>query len=315
MPAIVTHHMFGVEAYGELASDIGAEAICRDAFLLGNQGPDPLLFLRALPVGAHLRKLGGLMHAERPSELLFAFHRCFVDARAGRDARALKAYALGFLCHYLLDSTVHPLVFAQQRAYCDSGMEGLSREHDWHGIHFLIEADLDEYVLASKLGVTVREFLPHREILRCSRETLAAISTAYADLSQAMYGNRVPSSLFAASVELYRCVQFMLDGRRSPLVQRLDYARLAGPHFLAVDALTHSSTLRVDTLFANHDHIPWPHHHNSGEIVSESFDDLYALAFSHALELVPRFARRDITPDDCRAMTGGRNFSGKVVES
>ena len=314
MPAIITHHMFGTDVYGELAPIIGSADACREAFLLGNQGPDPLLFLRALPLGVFIRKIGGLMHAERPSELLLAFHGRFVDSRTGEAASVLKAYALGFLCHYLLDSAVHPLVFAQQRAYCDSGMEGLSRVHDWHGIHFLIEAELDEYVLASKLGVTVREFPPHREILRCTAEALKPISTAYADVARVMYRKKVPMPLFAASVELYRCVQLMLDGRRSHIAHRVDYARLAGPYFLTVDTLTHSGTLRVDTPFANHDHIPWPHHHNPGEIVNESFDDLFALAFSRALEFLPLFAQRNITLDDCRDITCGRNFSGKIVE-
>ena len=314
MPAIITHHLFGTDVYGELASIIGSEDAARDAFLLGNQGPDPLLFLRVFPLGAFVRKIGGLMHAERPSELLLTFHERFVDSRPADEADILRAYALGFLCHYLLDSAVHPLVFAQQRADCDSGVEGLSRKHDWHGIHFLIEAELDEYVLASKLGVTVREFPPHREILRCPVEALAPISMAYADVARAMYGKGVPTQLFAASVGLYRFVQLMLDERRSPIVQRIDYARLAGSHFLAVDTLTHSGTLRVDTPFANHDHVPWPHHHNLGEVVSESFDDLFVSAFSRALEVLPRFARRDVMLDDCCAITCGRNFSGKIVE-
>ena len=319
MPAIVTHHIFGTEVYAALSEVIGAGNEERDAFLLGNHGPDPLLFLKVLPGRPWFRGLGGLMHSQRPSDVLFSLHERFVRQGGSPESPAyvdgvLVAYALGFLCHYLLDSAVHPLVFAQQRAFCDSGLEGLTREHDWHNIHFLIEAELDEYVLASKLGVTVREFPPHCEILKCQEGPLMRVSSAYSDMAYALYRRRAPKSLFATGVWLYRLAQLMFDLRRSDAGRRCDYARLAGRYYPLVDALTHSGVLRCASPFANDDHVPWPHHHNEGEVVSESFDELYARAFARSLDLVPRFASEDVALANCQAITRGLNFSGKRVE-
>ena len=57
-----------------------------------------------------------------------------------RDIKRYKfIYLLGFLCHYLLDSTVHPLVYANQYALCDAGIDGLSRE-DGSEVHAVIES-------------------------------------------------------------------------------------------------------------------------------------------------------------------------------
>lgn len=39
-----------------------------------------------------------------------------------------RAYALGYVCHYLLDSTVHPLIISQVNALCGAGVEGLTTE-------------------------------------------------------------------------------------------------------------------------------------------------------------------------------------------
>lgn len=333
MPAIVTHQLFGMEAYSKLSSTIGVSPNAREAFLLGNHGPDPLLFLKALPISSFYRSLGGLLHSQRPSKVLYAFHRRFVeggqcenngsssgsfDGRSKPDSQdqlsVLRAYALGFLCHYLLDSAVHPLVFAQQRAYCDLAEAGLTRDRDWHSVHFLIEADLDEYVLASKLGVTVKEFVPHREALRCSNASVARVSSAYSDAIFDLCGRNVSKDTFAAGVSLYRAAQHVLDSRRSRIWKRLDYMRLTGRYYVSLDSLTHSGGFRKQTPFANEDHVPWPHHHNEGEVVRESFDDLYDCALARALEFVPRYAEPCFSLEDCRDITEGLNYSGKRVE-
>ena len=83
MPGIATHYVYGLEVYRELFPEIGAGVAQRDAFLLGNQGPDPLFYLVVSPLAKRLRSLGSTMHAQKTPELLHAFHRCFVSAAGG----------------------------------------------------------------------------------------------------------------------------------------------------------------------------------------------------------------------------------------
>ena len=75
-----------------------------------------------------------------------------------------RAYALGFLCHYALDSTVHPLVYCHEHALCDAGEPGLTRD-DGSEVHGVIESELDEMVLFAKRGDTVATFNPSRRDL------------------------------------------------------------------------------------------------------------------------------------------------------
>ena len=49
MPAIITHDLFGEAVYEGDAYFIGIDPEQRFAFLLGNQGPDPLFYARANP--------------------------------------------------------------------------------------------------------------------------------------------------------------------------------------------------------------------------------------------------------------------------
>ena len=45
MPAILTHDFFGQDVYAAHSHVIGKSIDEKDAFLLGNQGPDPLFYL------------------------------------------------------------------------------------------------------------------------------------------------------------------------------------------------------------------------------------------------------------------------------
>ncbi len=76
-----------------------------DAFMWGANGPDPLFCYQMYnPFRKyHLSKLGTVMHNQRTGLFLQNMFRM-----AATDAQ--KDYCLGFLCHYALDSTIHPYV-------------------------------------------------------------------------------------------------------------------------------------------------------------------------------------------------------------
>ena len=143
MPAIMTHDFFGKDVYDECFSTIGMTADERDAFLLGNQGPDPLFYTLIDPALKDFRNVGDVMHHERPTSLICAMRLAY-EALDSSDRASGRAYALGFLCHYLLDSAMHPLVYAEQYAFCDAGVEGLDRSAGSY-VHAEIERDFDEW--------------------------------------------------------------------------------------------------------------------------------------------------------------------------
>ena len=67
MPAILTHDFFGRDFYAANNALIGESPDARDAFLLGNQGPDPLFYLVAAPDMKAFTSLGSNMHHDRPT--------------------------------------------------------------------------------------------------------------------------------------------------------------------------------------------------------------------------------------------------------
>lgn len=313
MAGTATHYIFGLEAYGRLADVVGIDSLAREAFLLGNFGPDPFLFLKAIPAARKYHKVGTYMHQRLPSELLSAVHGRFVTVDDATSAT--RAYALGFLCHYLLDSAVHPLVVGQQVAICAYGIEGLRGRRARRAAHATIETEVDELMMTAKLGATAAEIVPHRSMFRCSAQLLGDVSRRIADVFDEVYGIRIPLRLFSQAYYVNKACQAAFDSKCAGLRRHVDYVALLGRLSPYVQSMTYSGAPRYATPLANDDHVPWPHPHHDGLIVADSFGELYASAFTRALEVLPDYGGQAFGLDECAALTDGINFSGKRVSA
>jgi hypothetical protein len=110
----------------------------RQMFYLGSQGPDMLFFSHASVFPGSLHKYGNLMHGTKVYEVI-----SFFEDYAGNDP-ALYSYIQGYLCHYALDSTAHPLIFAVTDATVkkNGGKTGVT--------HVGLEAEIDVWILQQR---------------------------------------------------------------------------------------------------------------------------------------------------------------------
>ena len=257
MPAILTHEFFGRDTYEGVAADLGfLSSSERDAFFLGNQGPDPLFYLELDPRAKEQDVVGRLMHRQRPAALLASLHDA-LSMLPQAERPVAKAYAAGFLCHYLLDSAVHPLVFSEQYGICDAGVEGLDRT-DGRAVHAEIERDLDEMVLYVKSGTTIEDFLPFREVLIANDETLKVIDKLFFYMNLWSFSRTVTLDCYTRAVKSFRLVQHALytpagiKGRVIAPIERLvDHAR-----YSQYRAMAHRVRPEARSDFENAEHLP-----------------------------------------------------------
>lgn len=312
MPAILTHHFFGQDALGAVASVLGFESFEeQDAFLLGNQGPDPLFYLVADPLlDASTHDLGEVMHHQRPTHLLLALRDALTNLSPS-ERHIGEAYAAGFLCHYLLDSTEHPFVFAWQYGLCDAGIDGLDRS-DGGRVHAEIERDLDEAVLFAHKGVTIQEFLPWKECLRASNETLAVIDKLYSYVIRWVYGRSVPRHLYTHALMSLRCMQHLYWAPHScklDTITRLEHL-FSNQRYSLYRAMSHRVRAERSSDFDNREHSLWKDPFNNN-VRSESFEDLYHAAQGRVSAVIQLFFSGDFNEQAAYLITGGLNFSGE----
>lgn len=310
MPAIITHHLFGQDVYNDLYSLVGGSRDEADAFLLGNQGPDPLFYAFLSPSLRKHNHLGNTMHIQKPASLLAAFKNSF-SILSSAELPLGRAYALGFLCHYTLDSTVHPYIFFHEYRLCDAGEPSLSRA-DEDVVHIFIESELDELVLFKKREETITTFNPSAEILKASDFVLNTISKMFAYVALTVYGEIAPADMFTHAVKNFRLAQrafYSPRGVKRTLGGKIE--RLAHSHSL-FQALSHRAVELAESPFDNNAHEPWENPF-TGKTSTASFWDLYREALTKAHDNIMVFDGDTFDMAAARSITGDLNFSGDMT--
>ncbi|WP_283170953.1 zinc dependent phospholipase C family protein [Curtanaerobium respiraculi] len=312
MPAIITHDLFGRDFHQRAPQLVGSGKDERLAFLLGNQGPDPLFYAVAdfrIRQWAHA---GTVMHQQNSAALLAALPHA-VAALPPTDRAVGRAWAHGFMCHYALDSTMHPLVHAIVYALCDAGVQGFSRQ-DASMVHGVVESDLDEMALSVKKGVTVREFKPYERILRGDAVLLDACSSLFSTLARRAFGYAMPRGTYADAVRAFRRVQRFLYApgeTKRRLVKRAEQRLTHG--YSRYDAMAHRAILHERSDFDNEEHVPWINPF-TGAQSDASFWDLYRRALGRAEEAVRAMDKPGFDVEAALGLTGGINFSGRIAD-
>ena len=164
MPSTYAHRHFGADVLQQLPAalqdQIGKN---RALFDVGLHGPDLLFYYHAAksnPVSA----LGNAMH-EQPGRVFFTRARGVVNT--ARNKNAALAYALGFVCHFALDSTCHPYV---ERYTRESGVS-----------HCEIETEFDNALMRED-GLDPIKFFTASHI-KPSRERAEVIAPFYEGLT------------------------------------------------------------------------------------------------------------------------------------
>ena len=167
MPALITHHIFGEDVIASLPDGIVSGEEEKLAFLLANQGPDPLLArFSTLPATARAcHRLARLIQGGCVTRAFWAL-RDGVSRLPASDEGVGRAFALGFLGHYALDRAAHPLVVSQQRALAEVDRTLAAVAHD---VHAVIESDIDSWILWEKRGATVLERPAAGNLMRTER--------------------------------------------------------------------------------------------------------------------------------------------------
>ncbi|MEG0323271.1 MAG: peptidase [Raoultibacter sp.] len=308
MPAIITHDFFGQDVYHDLHTTIGETRDEYEAFLLGNQGPDPLFYTVINPRLHEFNHLGSTMHDEKPSELIAAFKQG-LSVLSEDEYPVGRAYVLGFLCHYTLDVTMHPFVFATQFALSDAGVEGLSRA-DGHELHGTIESEFDEMVLFTKSGKTVASFDPSAEILRASDFALTTISKLYAYVAMTVYGLFIPADMFMTAAKSFRFVQgvfYSPSGAKRAAIGTIEELFRRHSFF---QSMSHRPIELTESQFDNREHAEWRDPFTDA-VNTESFWDLYTIAQEKARHNIDMIAAKSFGLDQAQEITGELNFSGE----
>lgn len=281
MPAIITHHLFGIDVLSRVGGGAFAKRDERDAFLLGNQGPDPLFFAVFTPQLVELKKMASKLHTQNVDATIDAMRR-YTRILSQPNLGVVDAWLCGYLCHFALDSMTHPFVFALERSYTQAGVEGLGEEAAG-AVHNQIEADLDMMMLQRNTGKGLREFVVPRQTLRGSSRVLTAVDSLLGYAVLEAYGEKLPQDAYARGVKDYRTsmqVLYSPKGIKRALVGMIE--RIFSPHSRA-QASSHRADAGANTPYNNGENDTWVNPWTN-DTNNSSFVELYTKALDVATD-------------------------------
>lgn len=287
MPACITHHLFA----GDVLERLGTPDIDRCLYDWGAQGPDFLFchryFQSVMDKSTQsLKEYGSALHRDSPTVTLNAM-RDFV-----RKAPAYRSYALGFLCHYALDSTAHPYVNARAVEMAEE------RPHENPGtMHGEIEAAWDAIALRWKTGKLPSE-IKLGDMFPKNEGAQRKIARLYRELLFSVYGKDVgEDELYQATKDAHFLFSVCTDrtGLKRGLFSFIEKNR---PSSVTSHLVPLTEDPEAD--FANTAHLEWAH---NGETHTEDFFQLYDQALELAAKLCGNYDAADF-----KALTGDRPF-------
>lgn len=289
MPAIITHHLFGEEAARRLPADFALAQEELLAFLLGNQGPDPFYFCFTDTPGRVriCHEFADAMHRAHVVDALMCVHDT-VRYLPVDDQGVGRAFSLGLVAHYLLDSEAHAFILSQEGALCGAGV-GLDDAHD--EVHALIESELDTWMLWSARNQTIADSPAWANLTRTERVGRVA-GTLFAQLAWEVFGLKLGADCLEGCLRDYELLYRAIDPTGNPYGTLLSKTeRLRSRHSI-LSALSHGATPTDGCPAANLDCRPWVDP-LTGQVQTTSFPDV----FYDALELWPALAESFVYGD------------------
>ena len=195
MADFLTHDMLGLEIMRSCGSEIKTRLEeYPEAFRWGCQGPDPLFYRRLWEGGGPWHPLAGRMHTEDTTGL-FESMAAHVIGLKGWAREACAAYLDGFLCHYALDSTIHPYVYYLQRR-----VEAKNPQLHKGTVHCQIETDIDIALYAVRGGRNIWDYAPDDGHLLPGMQKMQ-LARMLARVSEEVYGRVLPEEEASAAFD------------------------------------------------------------------------------------------------------------------
>lgn len=138
MPATVTHAFFAKDVYDILPTTISDKLDLGRCKMFG-QSVDSLLFYNLFSIlpGKNIRKFSFTFH-ETQSQEFFINLLHYIKENKIQDSDTYS-FLMGFICHYVLDSTIHPFVYYKTGFF----QKGKPETYKYNNVHLFMEVFLD----------------------------------------------------------------------------------------------------------------------------------------------------------------------------
>ncbi len=310
MPAIVTHSFFADDVLKDIGDSLLKNEISsrRDLFYLGAQGPDIFFYYKANPWIRYdgIEKLGNIMH-ESMVDSFFKESFGYLDSLTEDNGfYDLLTYLVGYMCHYFLDRTAHPLI--HYSAGIDNRLTRATRKYYNH--HRRLESTIDYFSLIRR-AVDPVSFKSY-ELVSLRKRFEPVLIGYYIFILDKVYDIVItPEQVRSAIHDISKVLKYLYDPTGLKfLIFRLLELFMGGRDEITSSMLPRKLKNGLDYL--NLGHRTWIHPCGINSKSNASFWDLYTEALnetSKSMDLISNYLESGRLPNGLIEMTGNISYS------
>ena len=282
MPATITHAFFAKDVYDILPMEIRKE-LDSDRCKMFGQSTDSLMFYNLFSIlpGKKIRKMQPYFHMNHTQDFFINLLH-YIKENQLNDIDTYS-FLVGFICHYVLDSTVHPYVVYKTGCF----QRGNPSTYKYNNVHAFMETFLDNDMVARRCKTNPYQFDLASfcfDLRPFSKELMGAISYSFDTTFQLKNMDTIYyKSLKQMKNALVLCRRDP-SGIKKSIYKFVD--TITPRSFYRFEAVSYHYPLKDNHNYLNLNHTLWRNPAVYEMTSTESFVDLYLKAIKKAKVIV-----------------------------
>lgn len=160
MPSSVTHSYFVKDVYNRLTFK---NKLSLNNFIVYGQGPDPYFFynFHLSKKSKEIHKINKAMQHSKVNEHFITLIN-YINEKNYYSNPLVLSYLYGQICHFVLDTTIHPFIIYQAGSYNEKNKE----TYKYNGNHEKIEYYIDIHLISKREKVNPSKYKVYKEIFK-----------------------------------------------------------------------------------------------------------------------------------------------------
>jgi hypothetical protein len=285
MPSTITHGYFALDVYDKL-DDKSKKILTNNIEELETfaQGADPLYFYNMFSIskGIETRNFGRYVHKNN-SKAFFVNLITYIKKNNLQYKGDVMSFLYGFICHYALDSTVHPFVFYKTGVF----KRDRKSTYKYNGLHADMETYIDNYMVHTREHIKPHLFKSYNFALNTTKLSKDLENTMDYTFKETFHKENMGSK-YLRSVKQMKLLYYLL--RYDPYgVKKIFYKIcdiLLPKYFVRKEFVSYYENIKKKKYYLNADKNIWNHPLDENETYNYSFIELYRISLDKALNII-----------------------------
>lgn len=285
MPSSMTHAYFSEDVINRCNKNIKSKLDKSMNYLkVFGQGPDPYFFydFHLTSKSKSVYNINKAMQHSKINKHFITLINYINDKRYYSNEQVM-AYLYGQICHFVLDSTVHPYIIYYTGRYDEKKQNTFK----YNGLHEEMEYYIDCYLIYMRENILPKNFKVYKYLFNIDKFNPELISTID-DVIESVYSFKDVSKIY------YKCIMDMKKfyyvfnydkwGIKKMVYSMMDF--ICGNKLVRKKELSFNVDPNSKLFYLNQEKSTWNHPSDINEKYNYSFEELYDIAVNKAVDII-----------------------------